>query len=100
MRHSGWWYEVSLRADCATEFVLAALSQIVDSVTALFRADYTGRGELSERQQKLNQHMNHLKKIAEDLNIAVVLINQGMTSLTVQSPSLTPHSVFMSFVWQ
>ena len=51
--------------------------QIIDSVTALFRADYTGRGELSERQQKLNQHMNHLKKIAEDLNLAVVLINQG-----------------------
>ena len=26
--------------------------QIVDSIMALFRADYSGRGELSERQQK------------------------------------------------
>ncbi len=51
--------------------------QIVDSITATFRADYSGRGELAERQQKLNQHMNQLKKIAEDLNVAVLIINQG-----------------------
>lgn len=29
--------------------------QIVDSIMALFRADYSGRGELSERQQKVCQ---------------------------------------------
>ncbi len=51
--------------------------QIIDSVTALFRADFTGRGELADRQQKLNQHLSALKKIAEDLNIAVLLVNQG-----------------------
>lgn len=28
-------------------------SQIVDSIMALFRVDYSGRGELSERQQKV-----------------------------------------------
>ncbi|KIJ66329.1 hypothetical protein HYDPIDRAFT_109330 [Hydnomerulius pinastri MD-312] len=28
---------------------------IVDSIMALFRVDYSGRGELSERQQKLAQ---------------------------------------------
>lgn len=27
--------------------------QIVDSIMALFRVDYSGRGELSERQQKV-----------------------------------------------
>lgn len=27
--------------------------QIVDSIMALFRTDYSGRGELSERQQKV-----------------------------------------------
>jgi meiotic recombination protein DMC1 len=26
---------------------------IIDSILALFRVDYSGRGELSERQQKL-----------------------------------------------
>jgi meiotic recombination protein DMC1 len=32
--------------------------QIVDSVTALFRNDFTGRGELADRQHKLGQHLN------------------------------------------
>ena len=31
--------------------------QIVDSIMALFRADYSGRGELSERQQKARMHV-------------------------------------------
>merc|ERR1712032_1138100 len=31
---------------------------IVDSATALFRTDYTGRGELAERQQKLAQYVH------------------------------------------
>ena len=28
---------------------------IIDSITSLFRTDYTGRGELADRQQKLNK---------------------------------------------
>lgn len=35
---------------------------IIDSITALFRVDFSGRGELSERQQKLNKHLSCLKK--------------------------------------
>uniref|UniRef100_A0A383W804 Rad51-like C-terminal domain-containing protein n=1 Tax=Tetradesmus obliquus TaxID=3088 RepID=A0A383W804_TETOB len=35
---------------------------IVDSIMALFRTDFTGRGELAERQQKLGQMMALLKK--------------------------------------
>ena len=31
----------------------ATLLQIVDSIMALFRTDFCGRGELSERQQKV-----------------------------------------------
>ncbi|KAK8809518.1 hypothetical protein WA158_000461 [Blastocystis sp. Blastoise] len=59
---------------------------IVDSVTALFRVDYSGRGELSERQQKLNRHMSALKKhihsfynynnLYNKFNIAVLIVNQ------------------------
>ena len=30
--------------------------QIVDSIMALFRVDFSGRGELSERQQKVRYH--------------------------------------------
>ncbi|KAJ3208060.1 Meiotic recombination protein dmc1 [Clydaea vesicula] len=49
---------------------------IIDSVIALFRVDFSGRGELSERQQKLNQMMSRLMKMAEEFNIAVVITNQ------------------------
>lgn len=31
---------------------------IVDSIMALFRVDYSGRGELSERQQKVSNSIN------------------------------------------
>lgn len=49
---------------------------IVDSVTALFRVDYCGRGELSERQQKLGQYLSSLMKLAEEFNVAVFITNQ------------------------
>ncbi|KAG2763522.1 Meiotic recombination protein [Phytophthora cactorum] len=51
---------------------------IIDSVTALFRTDFSGRGELSERQQRLNQHLVRLVKHAEEFNIAVLVVNQVM----------------------
>ncbi|PNY04123.1 meiotic recombination protein DMC1 [Trifolium pratense] len=49
---------------------------IVDSVIALFRVDFTGRGELAERQQKLAQMLSRLIKIAEEFNVAVYMTNQ------------------------
>eukprot|EP00897_Mesotaenium_endlicherianum_P005170 jgi/Mesen1/4681/ME000241S03720 len=49
---------------------------IVDSITALFRVDFSGRGELAERQQKLGQMLSRLTKIAEEFNVAVFLTNQ------------------------
>lgn len=51
---------------------------IVDSIMALFRVDFTGRGELSERQQKLAQFLNRLTKISEQFGVAVFLTNQVM----------------------
>ncbi|CAI0559372.1 unnamed protein product [Linum tenue] len=50
--------------------------QVVDSVIALFRVDFTGRGELAERQQKLAQMLSRLTKIAEEFNVAVYMTNQ------------------------
>jgi hypothetical protein len=47
-------------------------------ITALFRMEFAGRGELSERQQKLGQHLGHLVRLAEEFNIAIVVINQCM----------------------
>ncbi|KAF2112125.1 meiotic recombination protein-like protein dmc1 [Lophiotrema nucula] len=57
---------------------------IIDSIMALFRVDYTGRGELNERQQKLNQFLSKLTHVAEALtllclvefNVAVLMTNQ------------------------
>ncbi|MEM4245947.1 MAG: DNA repair and recombination protein RadA [Candidatus Bathyarchaeia archaeon] len=49
---------------------------IVDSVTSHWRADYIGRENLSERQQKLNFHLHKLLRLAEALNLAVVVTNQ------------------------
>lgn len=49
---------------------------VIDSVMALFRVDYTGRGELADRQQKLAQYMSRLQKISEEYNVAVFITNQ------------------------
>ncbi|MFB6174180.1 MAG: DNA repair and recombination protein RadA, partial [Halobacteriales archaeon] len=48
----------------------------VDSLTAHFRAEYVGRGELAERQQKLNKHLHDLMRIGDLHNAAVVVTNQ------------------------
>ncbi|KAK9378415.1 Rad51-domain-containing protein [Kockiozyma suomiensis] len=49
---------------------------IVDSIMAQFRVDYSGRGELNERQQKLNQMLGRLNRLAEEYNVAVFMTNQ------------------------
>jgi DNA repair protein RadA len=48
----------------------------VDSLTAHFRAEYVGRGELANRQQKLNKHLHDLDKVGNLYNAAVVVTNQ------------------------
>ena len=54
---------------------------VVDSIISLFRVDFSGRGELSERQQKLNQHM-------KQSNVA-----QSSTSWCSSSTSARPTQV-------
>ena len=49
---------------------------IVDSIMMPFRFDYSGRGELSERQQKLGKVLFDLRKLAEEFGIAIMLTNQ------------------------
>lgn len=68
---------------------------IVDSIMSCFRVDYCGRGELNERQQKLNQHLSSLIRLAEDYNVAVFLTNQvqsdpGASSLFVSPDGRKP----------
>jgi meiotic recombination protein DMC1 len=49
---------------------------VVDSIIALFRTDYCGRGELADRQQKLNLMLAKLMRIAEEFNVAIFITNQ------------------------
>jgi DNA repair protein RadA len=51
---------------------------VVDSLMALFRAEFIGRGALGERQQKLNQHIHKLQMLADKHNLAVYITNQVM----------------------
>ncbi|KAL7516635.1 hypothetical protein ACHAWX_001631 [Stephanocyclus meneghinianus] len=49
---------------------------VVDSATALYRTDYCGRGELSERQMHLAQFLRQLTRLAEEFGVAVFITNQ------------------------
>ena len=53
---------------------------IVDSLTAHFRAEFSGRGQLADRQQKLNKYLHNLMKMAEQFNLAVYVTNQVMSN--------------------
>jgi len=56
---------------------------IIDSLTSHFRADFVGRGELAERQQKLNKHLHQLQRIADAFNLAIYVTNQVMADPSV-----------------
>jgi len=56
---------------------------IVDSLTSHFRAEFAGRGQLADRQQKLNKHMHNLARLAEQYNLAVYVTNQVMANPAV-----------------
>jgi hypothetical protein len=40
---------------------------VVDSATALYRTDFSGRGELSARQMHLAKFLRSLQKLADEL---------------------------------
>jgi len=62
---------------CAEENVKLV---IVDSVISHFRSEFVGRETLAERQQKLNEYMHKLLRLAEILNLAVVVTNQAQAN--------------------
>jgi DNA repair protein RadA len=49
---------------------------VVDSLTAHFRSEYMGRGELAPRQQLLNRHLHELLRFGTTFNAAIVVTNQ------------------------
>jgi DNA repair protein RadA len=64
---------------------------IVDSVISHFRAEYLGRESLTERQQRLNNHLHRLLRTAEIYNIPVVVTNQVVATPDVFfGPTMKP----------
>lgn len=53
---------------------------IIDSIIALFRAEFIGRGQLAPRQQTLGTVLNRLVKVAEGYKLAVIFTNQVLSS--------------------
>ncbi|KAJ3985220.1 putative DMC1 protein [Lentinula detonsa] len=58
---------------------------IVDSIMALFRVDFSGRGELGERQQKLAQMLSKLTKLSEEYNVGLEPLKSLGYSLLMNS---------------
>lgn len=53
---------------------------VIDSLTAHFRSEYIGRENLALRQQKLNQHLHKLIRLARAFNAVALVTNQVMSS--------------------
>lgn len=49
---------------------------IVDSATALYRTDYSGRGELAARQMHMAKFLRQLTRLADEYGVAVLITNQ------------------------
>ena len=52
---------------------------IIDSLTSHFRSEYIGREVLAERQQRLNNHMHRLIRLARGFNAVAAVTNQVMS---------------------
>ncbi|KAL5321540.1 hypothetical protein ACEPPN_009499 [Leptodophora sp. 'Broadleaf-Isolate-01'] len=52
---------------------------VIDSVMSLYRTDYSGRGELADRQQVLGQFLRRATQMAEEFNLCVLMTNQVMS---------------------
>ncbi|ADY01222.1 Rad51 domain-containing protein [Vulcanisaeta moutnovskia 768-28] len=55
---------------------------VVDSITALYRAQFRGRERLAERQQRLHYVLDWLRRLTIRLGVLVIYTNQVMTSPT------------------
>ncbi|OQV26202.1 DNA repair protein RAD51-like protein 1 [Hypsibius exemplaris] len=54
---------------------------IVDSATALYRTDYSGRGELCARQMHLARFLRFLMRLADEFGVAVLITNQVVATV-------------------
>lgn len=81
---------------CESRFAL----MVVDSATALYRTDYSGRAELSERQMHLAQFLRQLTRLAEEFGVAVLLTNQVVANpdgMSFSKENIKPSTIFKFF---
>lgn len=78
-------YARAYNSDHQTELLLQAAAMmsesrfallIVDSVMALYRTDFCGRGELQPRQVHLAKFLRTLLRLADEFGVAVLISNQ------------------------
>ena len=66
---AGAWGDEVSECNVMTFHVLCRYSLlIVDSATALYRTDYSGRGELSARQMHLARFLRTLLRLADEVS--------------------------------
>jgi DNA repair protein RadA len=63
---------------------------IVDSIIALHRAEFLGRGTLADRQQKLAEIISFLVKGAKNYDVGVMITNQVIDSPDPFNPGVKP----------
>ena len=54
---------------------------VIDSVMSLYRTDYIGRGELSERQQALGTFLRRATQMAEEFNLCVFMVSSRLIAV-------------------
>jgi DNA repair protein RadA len=75
---------------------------IIDSIISLHRAEFSGRGTLAERQQRIGRMLNKLRRCADVYNIPVIITNQvvsypdgsqpGFSSMKAAGGNIVAHS--------
>lgn len=63
---------------------------VIDSLVGCFRPEFSGRGELADRQQKLNKFLRLCYKYATLNNAIIVYTNQVITTPTAYGAIYTP----------
>ncbi|KAL6937845.1 recombinase rad51 [Hanseniaspora osmophila] len=63
---------------------------VVDSIMALYRTDFAGRGELSARQMHLAKFMRALQRLADQFGVAVVVTNQVVAQVDGSAGMFNP----------
>ena len=70
-------HQLELLNTLAREFTGEAYRLLnTDSIVHCFRVDYCGRGELAERQQKLNSFLMKLAHMAEEFSVCVLMVRR------------------------